>query len=304
MTPADHADGDAGRTDRTDRVPDSGDPSTAIGPFEIRPLESHADFEACVRLQEVTWGAGFSERVPVTILKSIQKLGGVVSGAFDPSGRMLGFVFGITGWHDESPHHWSDMLAVAPEARDRRIGEALKWHQRKLLLERNIKHVEWTFEPLEARNAWLNLVRLGATVVRYVRDYYGDSDATLHAVLGTDRFVVDWRLDSERVRRCSEGLYDIVGPKDVEHVPLIAAIGSTGDLAVPGEPRTDLDASRVQLPIPASIQHVKAGDPDLAKEWRRVTRKALEAYMDRGYGVTTLVRYGRWSAYLLERPGK
>jgi predicted GNAT superfamily acetyltransferase len=269
--------------------------------FEIRPLESKADFEECVRLQQETWGQDFSERVPVTILKSIQTLGGVVSGAFDASGRMLGFVFGITGWQEENPHHWSDMLAVLPEARDQRIGEALKWHQRKLMLERNVEHIEWTFEPLEARNAWLNIVRLGATVVRYVRDYYGDSDATLHAVLGTDRFVVDWDLRSERVRRCSEGMYDIIGPEDAADAPLVTAIGATAGLPVPGEPRTDLEAPRVQVPIPASIQDVKAEDPDLAREWRRVTRIGLETCLGRGYTVRTLVRYGRWSAYLLDR---
>jgi predicted GNAT superfamily acetyltransferase len=271
---------------------------------EIRPLQSKEDFEACVRLQQETWGQGFSERVPVTILKSIQQLGGVVSGAFDESGRMVGFVFGITGWQRENPHHWSDMLAVLPGMRDRKIGEALKWHQRKLMLERNIKNIEWTFEPLEARNAWLNIVRLGATVVRYVRDYYGDSDATLHAGLGTDRFIVDWRLDSERVLRCERGVYDIVGPEDVTDAPLVAAIGSTGDLPVPGEPRTDLDSPRVQVPIPAAIQEVKAADADLAKEWRRVTRIGLETCMQRGYAVRTLIRYGRWSAYLLERSGE
>lgn len=277
-------------------------PPTVSGTVQIRRLESREDFEACVRLQQATWGETFSERVPVTILKSIQRLGGIVSGAFDESGRMLGFVFGITGWQGESPHHWSDMLAVVPDARDRRIGEALKWHQRKLLLERNIRHVEWTFEPLEARNAWLNIVRLGAGVTRYVRDYYGESDATLHAILGTDRFVVDWRLDSERVRRCASGSYDVVGPEDAAMIPLVATIAATDGMPVPGEVRGDLDAPRVQLPIPGSIQDVKAADPDLAREWRRVTRAGLETYMDRGYSVRTVIRYGRWSAYVLERP--
>jgi predicted GNAT superfamily acetyltransferase len=85
---------------------------------------------------------------------------------------------------------------------------------------------------------------------------------------------------------------------------MVATIGTTGGLPVPGEPRVDLDAPCVQLPIPGSIQEVKAADPDLAKEWRRVTRRGLETYMGRAYAVGTLVRYGRWSAYLLERPGE
>jgi len=279
------------------------DSSREQPPIDVRPLATHEEFEACLRLQKQTWGETFSERVPVSILKSIQKLGGIVSGAFDESGRMLGFVFGITGWQNETPRHWSDMLAVAPEARDRRIGEALKWHQRKMLLERNINHVEWTFEPLEARNAWLNLVRLGGSVARYVRDYYGDSDATLHAILGTDRFVVDWRLDSERVRLCESGVYDIVGPENAVSIPMIMSIDSADGVPVPGEPGLDLDGVRLQLPIPGSIQDVKVADPGLAREWRRVTRQALETYLGRGYEVRTVIRYGRWCSYLLDRSG-
>ena len=295
---------DPGVRGRIDPQPaGSGSPVRPRVQVDIRPLETREDFNACVKLQQQTWGESFSERVPVTILRSIQNLGGIVSGAFDESGRMLGFIFGITGWQNETPHHWSDMLAVVPDARDRRIGEALKWHQRKILLERNIKHIEWTFEPLEARNAWLNIVRLGIRVVEYVRDYYGDSDATLHSVLGTDRFVVDWALDSERVRRCASGIYDIVGPEDTDSIPLIMTIGSRADLPVPGEPRVDLEAEQLRLPIPGSIQDVKAADPDLAREWRRVTRLAFETFLDRGYEIRTIIRYGRWSSYLLERSG-
>jgi predicted GNAT superfamily acetyltransferase len=271
-------------------------------PITIRPLTTRADFETCVRLQQETWGRDFSERVPVAILQSVQHLGGVVSGAFDADGRMLGFVFGITGWRDGRPIHWSDMMAVTPAARDAGLGERLKWHQRKSLLDLGVTRAEWTFEPLESRNAHLNLNRLGALSNLYIRDYYGESDATLHAGLGTDRLVVSWLLDSERVNDRAHGRHHLPGPEDTESVPMIADVRWVNGRAVSDEPRTDLDATRLRLGIPASIQELKSADPGLATHWRAMARRAFEAYLPRGYVVTGLVRYGRWSAYLLDRP--
>ena len=131
----------------------AGRPPNDAGPVEIRPLESREDFEACVRLQQATWGETFSERVPSP--SSSPSRSWAVSSQACSIPRAGCWASSSAGWQNESPHDWSDKLAVAHEARDRRIGEALEWHQRKLLLERNIKNVEWTSEPLEARNAWL-----------------------------------------------------------------------------------------------------------------------------------------------------
>ena len=86
--------------------------------WQIRPLETPEDYRACVALQEETWGSGFAERVPSSLLKVSQRLGGVAAGAWDENGRMLGFVFGMTGIEHGKPVHWSDMLAVRSEIRD------------------------------------------------------------------------------------------------------------------------------------------------------------------------------------------
>ncbi|TVP76623.1 MAG: GNAT family N-acetyltransferase, partial [Gemmatimonadales bacterium] len=154
--------------------------------FHIRPLAGRAEMEACVVLQEAVWGAGFRERVPAAILGVARRLGGVVTGAFRGD-ELVGFVFGLTGIREGRPVHWSDMLAVRAEARGRGLGIALKEAQRDELLSRGVRVMEWTFDPLVARNAHLNLNRLGAAGVEYVVDAYGDSDSPLHRGIGTDR---------------------------------------------------------------------------------------------------------------------
>src|SRR5438876_3551289 len=163
--------------------------------LHVRHLRTQEDFVACVALQEDTWGAAFSERVPAAILKVSQRLGGITAGAFDAQDRLLGFVFGMTGVENGRLVHWSDMLAVRPELRDHGIGRRLKQFQRETLLAMGVGLVYWTFDPLVARNAHLNFNRLGVRVSEYVIDMYGrDTDSALHRGLGTDRFIVVWEI--------------------------------------------------------------------------------------------------------------
>jgi predicted GNAT superfamily acetyltransferase len=162
--------------------------------FTIRPLESHDDFLQCVALQHETWGADFVDSVPPSILQVCQKVGGVAAGAFDGEGRLVGFVFGLSGVRHGRLAHWSDMLAVREELRGRGLGQRLKAFQLSLLLERGIEVAYWTYDPLEAGNANININRLAAFPVEYVPDMYGEATSTLHAGLSTDRFVVEWWL--------------------------------------------------------------------------------------------------------------
>jgi len=275
----------------------------ALPDHTIRQLSSDADFRAAVQLQEETWGEGFGERVPVAILRTAQRLGGVASGAFAGDGRLDGFVFGITGWRDGVPLHWSDMLAVRPDVRDRGLGEALKRHQRDVLLGRGVVDVEWTFEPLESRNAHLNFGRLGVVSRQYVRDYYGASDSPLHAGLGTDRLVVNWRLDDRAVEDRLAGRTQAPGLREVEDVPVINPAREVDGVAACDDVRTDLDASRLLLTIPADLGQVREAGEAAVARWRAVTRKGFETYLPRGWQVVDLARAGQWSAYLLERIG-
>jgi len=265
----------------------------------IRPLSGHAEYLACVALQRTVWGEDFTEGVAPALLWVAQRTGGIVSGAFSPTRELLGFVFGITGFRAGAPVHWSDMLAVRPDQRGRGIGRALKLHQRDLLLAAGVPQVQWTFEPLESRNAWLNF-SLGITASEYIRDAYGEGASELHRGLGTDRLVADWQIGSERVRgRLERG----------DAAPVAGSAVAVNDVVQDGsgwlhttEPRLDLTNSRLRISIPAEIQPLKAAAPALAREWRTVTRSAFEHYLARGWCVTALIRVdARISSYLLER---
>ncbi len=278
--------------------------------YEIRPFRTLAEYRECVELQEATWGSGFSERVSVAILKVSQRLGGVASGAYDDSGRLVGFVFGMTGWEEGEPAHWSDMLAVVPALRDTGIGRTLKWHQRRVLLERGVKRMYWTFDPLVARNAHLNLNRLGVVIREYAVDMYGDTDSPLHRGIGTDRFVPVWHLDSPRVlarwederrRRAGEPAGAASVPVPPEEITSVLDFVRHGSGIGPDEPRLDQDAAVLAVSVPSDIETVQAASLEMAVAWRTATRAVCLHYLDRGYEIRELVRGEPCSRYLMFR---
>lgn len=267
----------------------------------IRPLTTPAELDACCALQRQVWGANFSELVPPTVLTTARRLGGVVAGAFGPDGRMVGFVFGMTGIENGRPVHWSDMLAVAPEHWNRGIGERLKRHQRDEVLRLGVETIYWTFDPLESRNAFLNLTRLGATASEYWRDAYGQTDSPLHRGIGTDRLVITWRIASPRV---VQRLAGTLPPPDLADIERLAAVNRVRQAAhgiESTEPDLGLAEERVRIIIPADIQALKAASPELAAEWRRITRAAFETYLGKGYQAVELVQQQDRSHYVLER---
>lgn len=273
--------------------------------FRLRRLRGPDEFEACVELQREVWGATFAEVVPSGILRVVQYVGGVAAGAFTPDGRLVGFVFGVSGVRRGRLSHWSDTLAVHADYRSHGLGERLKRYQRRLLLPLGIERVYWTFDPLESRNGYLNFTRLGVVSSEYKRDFYGPSSSDLHDLIGTDRIVVQWKIRGRRARyRLAGEPYGWSG--DIHALRAIPAInGATATPAGPqsGEPRLDLEAPRVRLAIPADIQSVKQAAPELAVEWRRVTRAALESYFRRGYAIHEFMRDGDCSNYILELAG-
>ncbi len=259
-------------------------PSTA-GTISIRYLSTNDEYDACVRLQRETWGKDFDDVVPASLLKVSQKVGGVTSGAFDENGKMVGFVFGLTGMKDGAPAHWSHMLAVSNDVRGRGVGKALKLYQRSQLLEQGVRVAYWTFEPLVARNANLNLNGLGATVAEYVKDMYLDTGSDLHRGLGMDRFIVVWRLDDARVQAVLEGTFR----HDVERLaqaPVVNTRVENGGNIVP-EDRDLPMAEAVRVEIPANIEEVQKRSLDLAARWRANTRRAFLSYQEAGYRVAT-----------------
>ena len=232
-----------------------------------------AEYEECVAIERETWGSQFTEAVPITILRIAQEVGGVTAAAFDPDGRMLGFVFGITGHRNGELAHWSDMLAVRVSARDMGLGKRLKNFQRDLLREMGVRTMYWTYDPLVARNAYLNLNQLGASAAEYRRNFYGeDTGSIMHAALGTDRFIVAWSLDATPRPR--------VQTTDWAEAPLI---NRTLPMHLP-------DAKRVRIAIPDDIFAILETQPEEAHVWRETTRHALTTYLEQGYTVAGFSR--------------
>ncbi|HEX6964878.1 MAG TPA: hypothetical protein VF166_03690 [Gemmatimonadaceae bacterium] len=252
----------------------------------IRHLRTHDDFAACVQLQHDTWGATFSECVPAAILKVSQRIGGVCAGAFDARGRLLGFVFGMTGVEHGRLVHWSDMLAVRPELRDQGIGRRLKEFQRDTLLAIGVERIYWTYDPLVARNAHLNINRLGVQVVEYVPDMYGsETDSVLHRGIGSDRFVVAWRIAGDRDAQ----IEDADAAREARIVNAADARGVPTPPALPDAPAEPV----LRVEIPLEIARVQSASLDIAARWRATTRAAFTWAFAHGYEVTGFVREPR-----------
>lgn len=262
--------------------PDAAAASPAV---EIRHLRTHREFAECVELQRATWGADFSECVPVAILKVSQRIGGITAGAFDAEGRLAGFVFGLTGIENGALVHWSDMLAVRADLRNHGIGQLLKTFQYEELRRRGVTRMYWTFDPLVARNAHLNINRLGASVVEYVRDMYGsDTSSVLHRGIGSDRLVVAWAIAAAGpAAGAREPALDAQ-----RAAPILNAVDSRG---LPTKPDAAAPRSAaVRIAIPADLDRVQAQSLADAAQWRSTTRAAFEWALAHGYRVHSLQR--------------
>ena len=187
--------------------------------IEIRPCAGFDELEACVQLQVDTWGYDPTDVIPRKAFLVWQKVGGQVIGAFDtdlpnasPEGdpqSLIGFVLALPGLKqgngEPRAYLHSHMMAVKDGYRNRGIGVDLKLAQRKDALDRGIRHIEWTFDPLEIKNAFLNIHKLGAVVRSYLVDFYGVSSSRLQGGLPTDRLVAEWELDSLHVEAILDG---------------------------------------------------------------------------------------------------
>ena len=189
--------------------------SGGAGTIKVRACEGFDEFEACVQLQIETWGYDEADVIPRKTFLVAQTIGGQVMGAFDTeiagdnAESLVGFVFSLPGVKSAlglpQAYLHSHMLAVKEAYRNRGLGKQLKLEQRNEALSRGIRHMEWTFDPLEIKNAFLNISRLGVIVRSYRENFYGVSSSRLQAGLPTDRLMAEWRLDSQRVRSILAG---------------------------------------------------------------------------------------------------
>lgn len=241
----------------------------AAGQIEIRTLTALPDFTEAVRLQKEIWGFADIELLPVRLFVVATKVGGHALGAFDGP-RMIGFLLAIPGLKSGGRNYLhSHMMGVLPEYRNQGVGRMLKLRQREEAMAAGIDLVEWTFDPLELKNAFFNIERLGAVVERYVLNQYGTTTSTLHGGLPTDRCVAGWYLRSERA--CT---------------------------AVEGRPISR--GSVVQrIEVPSDIATIRAAEPQRARESQaRISEQFLAAFRE-GLAVIGFERGGETAAYLL-----
>ena len=173
--------------------------------ISVRTITEIGDLREAVRLQKTIWGFEDLELLPVRMFVVAHRVGGQTMAAFD-DGKMVGFLIAVPGIKTDGTHYLhSNMMGVLADYRNLGVGRQLKLAQREEALERGIEMIEWTFDPLELKNAFFNVQRLGAVVERYVLNQYGITSSLLHGGLPTDRCVASWYLRSERVERVVAG---------------------------------------------------------------------------------------------------
>ena len=236
--------------------------------ISIRPLLDLSDFSEAVKLQQCVWGFEDRDVVPLPLFVVAAKTGGQAFAAYDGH-HMVGFCLAFAGVKPDSRVFLhSHMLAVLPAYRDAGLGRQLKLHQREDGLARGIDLVEWTFDPLEIKNAFFNIERLGAIVRQYDDNEYGETSSPLHEGLPTDRCVAEWWLASERVEAVLAGR----------------------------RPEAGVDE---RIAVPAEIEQLRRDNPKRAREIQRANGERFRECFERGLAVIGFERSTAGGTYLL-----
>jgi predicted GNAT superfamily acetyltransferase len=237
--------------------------------MHVRTLSSHAELEAAVELQRQIWNFADVELLPLRLFVVAEKIGGQVLGGFDGD-KMAGFCLAIPGLKSGGEYYLhSHMLGVLPEYRNSGLGRQMKLKQRDDALERGIKLIEWTFDPLELKNAYFNIQRLGAIVRRFVQNQYGTTTSHLHSGLPTDRCTAEWWIDSPRVQATIQG-----------HSP-------------------EADDIEQVISVPTEIAELRGSDPRRAREIQRSVGASFMKHFADGLAVLGFEKTGTAGNYLL-----
>lgn len=253
--------------------------------YSIRCCRGIEELAACVRLQQQIWGYVDSELYPLRLFVNLTHIGGHVIGAFCSSGRrrgreLVGFASGMPAWRDGERYLHSLSLGVAAGHENQGLGRKLKIEQRRLALDAGIRWIEWTFDPLRAKNAFFNIVRLGAITRRYRPDYYGHVESRLQQGLPSDRLLCEWWLKSARVRA--------------------AMASSGGSNSGPAASAPALQEGQRVIEIPLDFATLAAKEHGRAGKLQRGVRRKFEDCFRRGLAVTGFERGDGAGRYLLE----
>ena len=280
----------------------------------IKLLESPEDMTLVEELQRAVWHGSETDVVPAHVFITAIHNGGLVLGAFRDA-ELIGFVFGFPGLDftpdGPRPKHCSHMMGVKPGGRDSGVGFALKRAQWQMVRKQGIDHITWTYDPLLSRNAHLNIAKLGAVCNTYRRTEYGDMRDGLNAGLPSDRFQVDWWVNTRRVeRRLSKGArgplkLDDFAKADLHpiYTPLSRTLrqaqGGASNLLQPPEHFSPLEGRLLLAEIPSDFNTLKEVDFALARDWRFFSREVFETAFAAGYIITDFVYDGGRSFYVL-----
>jgi predicted GNAT superfamily acetyltransferase len=246
----------------------SNTPASVAG-ITLRKLGEPEEMRACVDLQKTVWGFSDLELVPHPLFVVAYRTGGQVIGAFDRE-RAVGFVLAFPAYRSGELYLHSHMTAVLPQYQNRGIGRELKLAQREDALSRDIHLVEWTFDPLELRNAHFNIARLGAVVRQYLPNLYGRTTSPLHHGLPTDRLVAQWWIREARVQQIL-----------------------SQQVSLP-------TAARERVSVPGNVQDILEHDPERAKQLQSQVREQFQGFFAQGLAVTGFDLDGQSAHYLLE----
>lgn len=268
----------------------------------IYQLESPKSLQAIEEFQDAIWPGSPHEIVPIHMFLASIHNGGLVLGAFSNE-QMIGMLFGFPGMFNINGEvkmkHCSHMLGVHPDWRDSGLGFELKRMQRQFVLSQGLDLVTWTYDPLLSRNAYLNISKLGAVCNTYRRSEYGRLSDSLNAGLDSDRFLVDWWLNSCRVQksldlpRKNEKCWNEILDGNIEIVSIPEDMHPPSCLPV-------LNHTLFLIEIPNDFLSLKARDILLAKAWRQASREMFEYVFANGYSVIDFFVENHRSFYVLE----
>ena len=253
-------------------------------------------------LERQVWG--FSDpydMVPPVVFTITVKRGAILLGAFDERDRMIGFSYSLVGMKAGKVLQWSHMTGVLPEYRGG-LGHRLKLAQRERALALGYDLIEWTFDPLQAMNAHLNMTKLGCVAEEYHRNVYGESTSDLHKGTPTDRLVAQWHIAEPHVARRLETAPELrFRATDVADAPLVNRTAMAGAWRTCASIDLNLDVRRFWMEIPTGFTDMQHRAPELAMQWRMHTREIFETYFKRGYRVVdfALDRDAGFGRYLL-----
>ncbi len=255
----------------------------------VRDLTRYEEFLQVRDVQQEIWGFTQGEGLYPPALNTAAENGGVVIGAFDGP-KLIGFSFGFIGLHtDRRIKLCSQTMGVLPEYRNKGVASMLKWAQRERVLANGIDLITWTYDPLEAPNARLNVRTLGGIARIYKRNIYGENFSALGKGLPSDRFLVEWWINTDWVQQRHDRVpQELIGVGS----PFVnVCSGPTADRHIDAL-KVDLEDPNVRIEIPNDLQAIKRANLALALDWRLKTRQLFEVYFARGYEVIDFVRAG------------